>query len=165
MLVGIVAYFAKKDFNRIEKELKQKRDKETCDIIHKVEDEKTVRRINELGAKLAKDFFSDLGLKGSPYHPSEEGAKLLRDSGWNNIYKEIKEDIFSWIDEENHSTLYDVEKAAFYVLDKNKDDKRFNCLKDYIMNNPEKDLSAIFLVASWIIRDEYWNLKRNKKNL
>jgi len=150
----------KKDSNKIEKELESKRSSELCDVIHKTTDEKVIRRINELDIKLTNKFFLDSRTKRSPYHPDVAGKKLLQDSGWNEIYKNIKEEIFNWIDKEDPKTLYDVEKIVFYVLHNNKDDERFTPLKEYVVNNPEIDLSAIFVVASWVVRDEYWESRK-----
>jgi len=167
ILIGIISYFVKKDFNRIEKELKEKRDSKLCKAIHQTTDEKVIRRINELDVKITKDFLArldlNLGFKKSPSQPNEAGKKLLQESGWNKIYRDIKEEVFNWIDKENPKTLYDAEKSAFYVLYVNQDDERFNGLKEYVINNTEEmELDSIFLVASWIIRDEYWELKKSK---
>jgi len=141
------------------KDIDNKRDKEACDIIHKTTDEKIIRRINELDVKLTNKFFPNLGIENSPYRPSDTGKKLLQDSGWDKIYHNIetKDEIFGWIDKENPKALYDVERSAFYVLQKNKDNDKFAPLKEYVVNNPEKELSVIFVVASWVIRDEYWD--------
>ena len=50
------------------------------------------------------------------------------------------------------------------VLDKNKDNQNFFPLKEYIINNPKTDISAVFMVASWIIRDEYWQSRNKESN-
>jgi len=163
ILIGIVSYFVKKDFNRVGRELEGKRSSELCDVIHKTTNERIIRKINELDVKITKEFLThlDLGLKKSPSQPNEAGRKILKNSGWNKIYKNIREEIFGWIDKENPKTLYDAEKSAFYVLYNNKDDERFNRLKEYVVNNPEEiELGAIFLVASWVIRDEYWESRK-----
>ncbi len=130
--------------------------------------EKVIRRTNELDAKITKDFLArldlNLGFKKSPSQPNETGKKLLKESGWNKIYKDIKNEIFSWIDKENPKTLYDIEKSAFYVLYVNENDERFNGLKEYVLNNPKEiELGSISLVASWIIRDEYWESRKKSK--
>lgn len=119
----------------------------------KIENGFTEVRSNILNVLQAKT----LGNATSPYKPSEEGEKLLKESGWNEIYPQIKKEIFQIMESIQPKTLYDVEKSAFYALDKIKDQRVFDPIKNYTVHNPKYSFDAALLVGSWIIREEYQN--------
>jgi len=105
-----------------------------------------------------------LGVSNSPYQPNEVGRKLLEDSGWINIYPIIKKEVLDKIEKEKPKTLYDVERLAFRVLSSFKNDDRFIPFKTYIVNHPEHSLDSIFLVGSWIVRDDFKGERNEKIN-
>ena len=95
------------------------------------------------------------GISNSPTVPSPEGKKLLADSGFLNQYPNIKDKLFSLMDEMKLRTLYDYEVGAFNALKAMQNDPAIDPLKDYAVNNPDETLDLIFKVASWVIRDDY----------
>ncbi|OGH84363.1 MAG: hypothetical protein A2261_00650 [Candidatus Magasanikbacteria bacterium RIFOXYA2_FULL_44_8] len=116
--------------------------------------------------KLQDSFYEDhdniilmkakvLGVSNSPYRPNETGIKLLSECGWGVFYSTIKKDILDKIEQEKPKTLYDVERLAFRHLHNYKNEDLAIPFKTYIVNHPEHSLDSIFLVGSWIIRDDY----------
>lgn len=95
------------------------------------------------------------GSPGSPMQPNEKGIKLLTDSGFNEIYPKIKDEVFSILDKEKTRTLYDAEKNTIVALEKLSVDPAFDKIKNYAVNNIDEPLELIFTIASWIIRDDY----------
>lgn len=106
-----------------------------------------------------------VGVTHSPTVPSEEGKKLLEESGFNKIYPKIKPRIFQTMDEQNLRTLYDYqewgENALHLLILEN--DPIVDPLKDYVVNHPNYSLNLIFRVASWMIRDDYNQYKSSKE--
>lgn len=95
------------------------------------------------------------GESHSPIKPNEEGQKILKESGFYDVYPKIQEDVFQILDSQNTRTLYDAEKNSFNALARLSDRPMFDQLKNYAVNKPEIPLELIFSIASWIIRDDY----------
>lgn len=95
------------------------------------------------------------GSANSPMRPNENGIKLLTDSGFFETYPLIKNNIFALMDAENTKTLYDSEKNAIKALKALSSKDEFGLMKNYSVNNPDENLDLIFMVASWVIRDDY----------
>lgn len=51
--------------------------------------------------------------------------------------------------------LQDVEQQSFYVLKETEDDKIADPLKNYLYNNPTRNINTIFFVGSIYLRDKY----------
>ena len=125
------------------------------------------KEVKELGDK----FFShdkeihvlqkQYGEAHSPMRPNEKGSALLEQSGFNEIYPEIRQRLFEIMDKEGTPTLYDAEKNAREALEDLRRDPVINPLKNHAVNNPDESLELIFSVAAWVIRDDYWR-ERNK---
>lgn len=111
----------------------------------------------------ALQVHTNFGISHSPTVPSKKGEKLLEDSGFNKIYPEVKEKIFTILDKKKVRTLYDYEKEAEKSLWSIKDDRLFDDIKDYALNHPETPLDFIFIIASWILRDDYVKHKKTDK--
>lgn len=102
------------------------------------------------------------GTANSPMAVNEAGKKLLEDSKFNQIYPRLQPKIFQLLDTWNTRTLYDVENNALKALNEIKDDALIDPLKDYAVNHPGEPLELIFTVASWLIRDDYWQQKKTR---
>lgn len=98
---------------------------------------------------------SAYGIHGSPMKPSDEGEKLLKESGFYELYPNIKNKIFESLDKMQTRTLYDIEINSRLALKDLIENPLFDNMKNYVVNNPEKQLELIFGVASWVIRDDY----------
>jgi hypothetical protein len=95
------------------------------------------------------------GITNSPTVPSEEGSRLLAESGFDAQYSSLKDKLFKIMDNRNIRTLYDYEIGAFEALQELRDDPLIDPLKDYAVNHPPEPLELIFRIASWVIRDDY----------
>jgi len=103
------------------------------------------------------------GKSNSPMSPNDEGQRLLKESGFNNSYPLLKEKIFSALDDMKTRTLYDAEENAKDALDKLSSDPLFDDMKHYAVNHHKEPLETIFMVASWVIREDYGKEKNIKK--
>lgn len=99
------------------------------------------------------------GITNSPTVPSEEGSRLLAESGFDAQYPTLKDKLFKLIDDKKPRTLYDYEIEAFEALQELKDDPLIDPLKDYAVNHPQEPLELIFKIASWVVRDDYADYK------
>jgi hypothetical protein len=109
-----------------------------------------------------KTIFEQYGVHGSPMRPSDKGRKLLEDSGFNDVYPQIKDKIFEQMDKMKLRTAYDYEAGASRALLHLSNDPLIDRLKDYAVNHPEESLELIFGVASWVIRDDYAKYLKDK---
>ena len=100
------------------------------------------------------------GVNNSPTIPNEKGKEILEKSGFDKQYPLLKSKIFTLMDTMNLRTLYDYENGAFETLIKLKNDPEVDVLKEYVVNNPNYPLDAVFKIASWLIRDDYDNYKK-----
>ncbi len=103
----------------------------------------------------ALQIHTKYGVNDSPTLPNEKGKKLLQDSGFNGVYSNMKNQIFSLMDSSDVRTLYDYEKGAEKALEQLKNNPSMDSLKEYAVNHPDESLELIFKIASWIIRDDY----------
>lgn len=102
-----------------------------------------------------KPIFDKYGTHNSPMQPSADGRRLLKESGFNAMYKSMRPQIFKKMDRMKPRTPYDYEAAASKALTLLADDPCMDRLKDYAVNHPDEPLELIFGVASWVIRDDY----------
>lgn len=102
-----------------------------------------------------KTIFESYGIHNSPMQPSKKGQKLLDDSGFTEVYPQIKEKVFQEMDKMNLRTAYDYEAGASRALILLSNEPFMDRLKDYVVNHPDDSLELIFGIASWVIRDDY----------
>lgn len=110
-----------------------------------------------------KPIFEQYGVHNSPMRPSDKGQKLLQDSGFNEVYKSLKGQIFDRMDKMELRTPYDYEAGASRALVLLSNDPCMDTLKDYAVNHPDESLELIFGVASWVIRDDYTEYLSSKR--
>lgn len=120
--------------------------------IEKIED-----KLGDHGESIASinATFGAYGIHGSPMKPSEEGEKILKESGFYELYPDIKNKIFGILDKMQTRTLYDIEINSRIALKDLIGNTLFDNMKNYVVNNPERPLELIFGIASWVIRDDY----------
>jgi hypothetical protein len=94
-------------------------------------------------------------IRHSPNVPSEKGKKLLKESGFDEIYPQIRQRVFALIEKKRPETLYDYEKEAEKALRSLVDDPLVYRLKDYVIEHEDQPLVLIFGIASWVVRDDY----------
>lgn len=102
-----------------------------------------------------KTIFDMYGKHASPMQPNDKGGKLLKESGFNEVYPQLKMEIFGQMDKMKLRTPYDYEAGASRALILLSNDPKMDILKNYVVNNPDKKLELIFGIASWVIRDDY----------
>lgn len=102
--------------------------------------------------KIAADKY---GVENSPMRPNDEGQRLLKESGFNELYPKVKENLFTELDGMKTRTLYDAEENAKTALNKLSRDPLFDDVKHYAVNHHHEPLELIFTVGAWIIRDDY----------
>src|SRR3989338_8933472 len=76
------------------------------------------------------------GSASSPMKPNPSGERLLKESGFNDIYSANKNRIFGLMDEIGTRTLYDAEKNARLALKKLESDPMMDPVKEYAVNHP-----------------------------
>jgi hypothetical protein len=103
----------------------------------------------------ALQLHTGYGVAHSPTVPSARGVKLLHDSGFDRAYPSLRRELFALMDGFGVKTLYDYERGAMMALDQSRNDSRLDGVKNYALNNPEEPPAFIFMVASWMIRDDY----------
>lgn len=119
--------------------------------------EKIETKLGDHGESIASinATFGAFGIHGSPMKPSEEGEKILKESGFYELYPDIKNKVFDILDKMQTRTLYDIEINSRIVLKDLIGNPLFDNMKNYVVNNPERPLELIFGIASWVIRDDY----------
>ena len=94
-------------------------------------------------------------VRNSPTAPSEKGKKLLKDSGFDEIYPIIRQKIFKRMESKRLRTLYDYEKEAEFAIGSFRNEPIMDRVKDYVVNHEDEPLTLIFKIASWVVRDDY----------
>jgi hypothetical protein len=94
-------------------------------------------------------------IRNSPNVPSEKGKKLLKESGFDEIYPQMRQRVFALVEKKHPETLYDYEKEAEKALRSLVDDPLVYRLKDYVIEHEDQPLVLIFEIASWVVRDDY----------
>ena len=94
-------------------------------------------------------------VRNSPTAPSEKGKKLLKDSGFDEVYPIIRQKIFKRMESNRLRTLYDYEKEAEFAIGSFRNDPIMDRVKDYVVNHEDEPLTLIFQIASWVVRDDY----------
>lgn len=119
-----------------------------------IKDVRATLRSHEAGIAGLK-VHTGYGFSSSPVTPSGKGEKLLRESGFYEIYPSLKTKLFDLMKARNLRTLYDYEKGAERALGELQNDPQMDPLKEHAVNHPEEPLELIFRVASWVIRDDF----------
>ncbi len=91
----------------------------------------------------------------SPLQLTDTGKRLIKDVGFDNVFKENKPAFFSFIDSEHPKVKYDVENAAIksiYVL---VDKLYMQFLKVFFYNNPDRNMENVAPTLGIHVRDSY----------
>lgn len=96
-----------------------------------------------------------LGQAHSPTTPNARGVEILKEMNFEEFYKSNKTAIFEVMDQSAPKTLFDVERTAFVALDQLKDNDLMIPVKEYAVHHPEFSIEVLFLLMSWVIRDDY----------
>ena len=99
----------------------------------------------------------------SPIALTESGRKRISDVGFDEIFKEHKQDFFDFIISEKAVTKYDIEISAIKSLSALLYKEYFNPLKEYLYDNPNVDDKQLKLTLGIYVRDEYFKAHPEKK--
>jgi len=86
---------------------------------------------------------------------TEAGNKLIKEVGFDNVFKENKTDFFSFLDGEHPKLKYDVEVVsikAIYVL---ADKPYMQFLKVFFYNKPDRNMDNTAPTLGVYVRDKY----------
>lgn len=119
-------------------------------------------RLSGLEDRFNKKIEAELGRVHSPIRPNEKGKEILKIVKWDEIYIDLKKDIFSNIDLIEPTNLYDVEKVVRDVIWEMRNLDEMKAFKIYAVNNPEFPLKILTTLASWLVRDDYAKEKEIK---
>ncbi|HXB12562.1 MAG TPA: hypothetical protein VNZ45_11280 [Bacteroidia bacterium] len=93
----------------------------------------------------------------SPLRLTDEGKKLIKDIGFDNVFKAHKDEFYDFIDGENPTLKYDVELSAIKSINvfAGKDYMKF--LKVFFYNHPNRSMQNVSPTLGVYIRDKYLN--------
>lgn len=91
----------------------------------------------------------------SPVQLTEEGKRFLNNIGFTSIFNRNKKDFFQCIDNEQPKLKYDVEVAAIKSIYTLSDKDYMAFLKEYLYNNPTRNLGNTAPTLGVYVRDKY----------
>jgi len=97
-----------------------------------------------------KTIYKDL----SPITLTDFGKQLLRESGFDEIFPSIRDDLVKKLEAEKPKTQYDVQEKARFIMDNLTDYPAFQPLKKYAFDNG-KDFQQILRAGAIPLRDYY----------
>lgn len=97
----------------------------------------------------------DILSTASPIRLSEEGGKLLEESGIRKLIDDSIDSLLSELEAEELDSLQDVQLACFCVLKATEDTAIAVPLKNYLYRNPGQDINTIFCAGSIYLGDRY----------
>lgn len=97
----------------------------------------------------------DIILSQSPKRLTEEGERILRDSGIQKIIDSSLDGFISKLKKKHLKGPLELEEQCLYLLKNEKDEKATLRLENYLYNHPEYTINTILLVGSIYLRDKY----------
>ena len=114
-----------------------------------------VDKLTEFKANAQKFIDDKIYQKGSPLNLTEFGIKLLKDSGFDGIFKIEKDNLAKKLEQYNPITKYDVQERARELMDGLVDYAPFSSIKIYAFSNGI-DFSQILRAGAIPLRDYYF---------
>jgi len=96
----------------------------------------------------------------SPLSLTEQGKKLIKDMGFEEIFEDHKAEFFSFIDSELPKLKYDVEVAATKSIYLLADRPYMDFLKVFFYNNPDRNMENTAPTFGVYVRDKYLEAHR-----
>lgn len=91
----------------------------------------------------------------SPLRLTPEGKKLITTIGFDQIFKDQKQEFYKFIDNENPKLKYDVEKSAIKAVQVLYAKGCLDNLKVYFYNNPSRNIYNLAPTLGVYVRDIY----------
>lgn len=151
ILIGIISYLIKKDFNKIDTRIEKKRDKETCDIIHK----NTDGRLNKIDGKIDILLLKKVADTGSPRKFTAYGKTLLKYTGIKKVLDDIIPDFCKLIDQSKPKNYFQVEVKADKLLDKVKQNKFIRPKLEKIAKDANTSIDILLFVGAVYLSTKY----------
>lgn len=101
------------------------------------------------------DKLSGYSQSHSPISLTEKGQKVIDDSGFSQIFENIKEDLLNDLENQNPRSQYDAQEKARMMLGSMTDDKRFRSVEKWAYENGE-DFAQILRAGAIPLRDYYF---------
>jgi hypothetical protein len=112
-------------------------------------------RLLEFKIATQKYIDSKLYSSGSPLRLSNLGQKLIKDSGFKEIFESVKDDLVAQLEQLNPNTQYEVQEKARALMDTLTDYEPFKPIEKYAFDNGT-DLSQILRAGAILLRDYYF---------
>lgn len=91
----------------------------------------------------------------SPLKLTTVGEKLIKDIGFDNVFKDYMDDFCDFIDADSPKLKYDVELSAIKSIFALADEDYMKFLKVYFYNNPDRNIKNVAPTLGVYIRDKY----------
>lgn len=91
----------------------------------------------------------------SPLRLTKEGEKIIKNIGFEEIFKAHKNDFYNFIDGESPKLKYDVELASIQSIEALSEKDYMKFLKIFFYNNPDRNLQNFSPTLGVYIRDKY----------
>ena len=101
------------------------------------------------------DKLSGFSQSHSPISLTEKGQKVIDDSGFSQIFENVKEDLLKDLEKQNPRSQYDAQEKARMMLGSMTDDKRFRSVEKWAYENGE-DFAQILRAGAIPLRDYYF---------
>ena len=101
------------------------------------------------------DFDSSELQTFSPIHLTEKGDAFIKETGFDTVFSEHKEDFFGCIESENPKLKYDVETASIKSISMLSEKEYMNFLKILFYNEPARKMENTAPILGIYIRDKF----------
>ena len=101
------------------------------------------------------DKISGVAQSHSPLALTDKGKRLVKKSGFMDIFEKIKDNLTEDLEKEAPKTQYEVQEKARIVMSRLFDDERFKEVEEWAYENGE-DLSQILRAGAIPLRDYYF---------
>jgi len=91
----------------------------------------------------------------SPFQLTDKGEEFIKKLGFDNVFKEHKDDFFNLIDSEKPKLKYDVETLAIKSVAVLYEKEYMNFLKVFFYNNPKRTFDNTSATLGVYVRDKY----------
>lgn len=116
--------------------------------------------VDKMGVQIASiekkiDSLSNIAQSHSPLALTDDGWKLVKNSGAMDIYDAIKDELVAELELQAPRSQYDVQEKARWMMSQKFDDERFSQVEDWAYKNGA-DLSQILRSLGLPLRDYYF---------
>lgn len=101
------------------------------------------------------DKLSGYSQSHSPIRLTDKGQRVIDDSGFSQIFSNIKDDLLKDLEDQAPRSQYDAQEKARMMLSSMTDDKRFRSVEKWAYENGE-DFAQILRAGAIPLRDYYF---------